>query len=273
MSLYKRGTKYWTAFAVDRTTYRKALGTANRAEAIHRERDLIEAARRGSLTAKTTGPKTLFAAIDTYLEHKRGRAKSQRTPELEAERLAVVKTYFKDIRLSHITAVSIQKYQRARKDAGLSNRTINMDVGALSRVLKHSGRWRTLEQHVEFLPESESMIGRALTAEEQTRLFDAAASNPEWEHVYLAAVVAANTSMRPVEVKHLRRRDVDVFKKVVVVRRSKIESSHRVIPLNAPALKALARMIERPRPVRLHVAGPLPVVCVQMEQAGPDAAD
>jgi integrase len=43
----------------------------------------------------------------------------------------------------------------------------------------------------------------------------------------------------------LRRKDVDLFKKIVTVRRSKIESSHRVIPLNAPALKALGRMVER----------------------------
>ena len=67
----------------------------------------------------------------------------------------------------------------------------------------------------------------------------------EWEHVYCAAVVAANTSMRPVEVKHLRRRDVDLVKKLLFVRRSKNESSHRVIPLNVSALNALARMFER----------------------------
>jgi len=53
--------------------------------------------------------------------------------------------------------------------------------------------------------------------------------------VYCAAVVAANTSMRPVEVKDLRRRDVDLVKKLVHVRRSKNETSHRVIPLNASA--------------------------------------
>ncbi len=87
--------------------------------------------------------------------------------------------------------------------------------------------------------------GRALTTEERTRLFAAAASNPEWEHVYCAAVVAANTSMRPVEVKHLRRRDVDLVKKLVHVRRSKNETSHRVIPLNASAIGAAARMFER----------------------------
>jgi len=76
-------------------------------------------------------------------------------------------------------------------------------------------------------------------------LVDSAASNPEWEHVYCAAVVAANTSMRPVEVKHLRRRDIDLVKKLVYIRRSENETSHRVIPLNASALTAIARMVER----------------------------
>jgi hypothetical protein len=51
--------------------------------------------------------------------------------------------------------------------------------------------------------------------------------------------------MRPVEVKHLRRCDVDLVKKLLHVRRSKNESSHRVIPLNTSALNALARMFER----------------------------
>jgi len=66
-------------------------------------------------------------------------------------------------------------------------------------VLKSCGRWRPLAEHVRNLPERQHPIGRALTADEQKRLFAAAASNQEWEHVYCAAVVAANTSMRPVE--------------------------------------------------------------------------
>jgi len=49
----------------------------------------------------------------------------------------------------------------------------------------------------------------------------------------------------PVEVKHLRRCDVDLARKLLFVRRSKNESSHRVIPLNGSALNALARMFER----------------------------
>jgi integrase len=98
---------------------------------------------------------------------------------------------------------------------------------------------------VKNLPERQRPVGRALTPEERKRLFDAAASNAEWEHVFCAAVVAANTSMRPVEVKHLRRCDVDLVKRLVHVRRSKNETSHRVIPLNASAIEAAARMFER----------------------------
>ena len=147
--------------------------------------------------------------------------------------------------LSAITARAIADFQRTRHKAGIANRTINMDVGVLSRVLKSCGRWRALAEHVHNLPERQHPVGRALTPEERKRLFDAAASNPEWEHVYCAAVVAANTSMRPVEVKHLRRRDVDLVKKLVHVRRSKNETSHRVIPLNASAIEAAARMFER----------------------------
>lgn len=51
-------------------------------------------------------------------------------------------------------------------------------------------------------------IGRALTPEEQKRLLETAASNPEWAHVYCAAVLAANTLMRGVEVKHVRRKNL-----------------------------------------------------------------
>ena len=147
--------------------------------------------------------------------------------------------------LSAITAKAIAEFQHTRHDAGIANRTINMDVGVLSRVLKSCGRWRALADHVKNLPERQRPVGRALTPEERKRLFDAAASNAEWEHVFCAAVVAANTSMRPVEVKHLRRCDVDLVKRLVHVRRSKNETSHRVIPLNASAIEAAARMFER----------------------------
>jgi integrase len=56
---------------------------------------------------------------------------------------------------------------------------------------------------------------------------------------------AANTSMRGVEIKHVRRKDVDLPAKALHIRKSKNEGSKRVVPLNEDALAAMKRMIER----------------------------
>ncbi len=243
MSFYKRGKWYWADFTVDGIRYRKSLETRNWQEAIKRQRELIEAAAKGQL-ATQKGPKRLFEAVEAYLKYK-AVVRAARTVELEAERLSIVKKHFGDAKLTSITPQAVARYQAARHEAGIANRTINMDVGALRRVLKHFGQWRRFQDRVQNLPENQKSIGRILTPEEQTRLFQTAVSNPAWEHVYCAAMLAANTSLRPVEVKHLQRKHADVFKGRVSVERSKLQSSHRVIPLNRPAQDALIRMLQR----------------------------
>ena len=63
--------------------------------------------------------------------------------------------------------------------------------------------------------------------------------------MYCAAILAANTSMRGVEVKHVRRKDFDAEKRVVHIRASKNETRKRVIPLNDSAFDAVQRMVTR----------------------------
>ena len=121
-----------------------------------------------------------------------------------------------------------------------------MDVGAVRRVSKRFEQWRRLEDDIRVLTESEGEpIGRVLPNEQQERLLKTAEANPEWEHVWCAAQLAANTSMRGVEVKHVRRKDFDADKRVVHIRASKNETSKRVIPLNEPAFEAVERMPKR----------------------------
>ena len=81
----------------------------------------------------------------------------------------------------------------------LSPLTQNSYVGHVSLFARHFGRKMLTESGGE-------PIGRVLTKEEQERLLKTAEGNPEWEHVWCAAQLAANTSMRGVEVKHVRRR-------------------------------------------------------------------
>jgi integrase len=239
--------------------YREPTEATNKNKAKQIEHDLIEAAKDGHLRAKQEQPKSLIAAVDAYLADKKIRC-SPRTVELDTERLSIVKQYFGDVRLTAITLDGIAQFQRDRQNGKVqtkdhrkrtvkaANRTVNMDVGALLRVLDFCGHLRRLKdrlRRIHPLPEPEAMVGRALTVEEQDRLFAVAQSNPEWEHVYCAAVVAAHTSLCSVEVRRLRRRDVDLFNRKLSVPYGKNKHRLRVIPLLPPAIKALGRMLER----------------------------
>jgi hypothetical protein len=84
--------------------------------------------------------------VDAYIEGKRLHC-SPRSIEFEDERLITLKRCFGDVPLTDITAKAIADYQRQRHEVGKANRTINMDVGVLSRVLKSCGRWRALLEH------------------------------------------------------------------------------------------------------------------------------
>ena len=83
MSLWKRGRQYWTDFTVAGRRYRKRLGTTNLREATRRERELVEEAGHGRLSADEQGPKRLSDAIGAYLDAKRMRC-SSRTIELKS---------------------------------------------------------------------------------------------------------------------------------------------------------------------------------------------
>lgn len=252
MGLWKRGRRYWTQTVVNGVWIRRPLcppgssrATTSWQEAVRLEKELIRSALEGSLPPQGHTIK-LFDAVDDYLKAKEATANTKRVVEFDRERLEVVKRVLRDVRLATITARTIEGFQAKRRLEGASNRTVNMDVGALRQVMKRFKQWRRIEDDIKMLTESGGEpVGRVLTNEEQERLFKTAESNPEWEHVYCAAILAANTSMRGVEVKHVRRKDFNAEKRVVHIRTSKNETSKRVIPLNASAFDAVVRMVKR----------------------------
>jgi integrase len=229
MGLWKRGRRYWTQTVVNGVWIRRPLcpegstrATTSWQEAVRLEKELIRGALQGHLPPQGHSIK-LFAAVDDYLKRVLG-----------------------DVKLSSITPRTIEGFQAKRRVEGASNRTVNMDIGALRQVMKRFKQWRRLEDDVKMLTESGGEpVGRVLTNEEQERLFKTAEANPEWEHVYCAAILAANTSMRGVEVKNVRRKDFDAEKRIVHIRTSKNETSKRVIPLNDSAFEAVQRMARR----------------------------
>lgn len=182
-------------------------------------------------------------ALDRYLaDHALHVAtRSHRT---ESDHAKPLRKYFKAISLSRISADAILAYIRLRKEKGISNVTINMEICILRRVLKRAKRWAVLADEIPRLPERRD-VGRALTHAEKARLAKTAASKPEWQVARLAMTLALNTTMRSCELEGLRWRDVNLVNRSLTVRRSKTEAGQRIIPLNADAFAAVLECRER----------------------------
>jgi integrase len=243
MALYKRKKTWHTDFSVDGQRFRQSLETTDWREA--KEKELIAQAGEGKLAAfnQRFSRLRIAEALDHYLEDRSVHvlARSHRS---ESDHAKPLRQHLGTLPLTRIDADTVLRYIRLRKDAQISNTTVNMEIGILRRVLKRAKRWHLVADEIPRLPERRD-IGRALAPEEKLRLIKVAQSRPQWETAYLASVLALNTTMRGCEVKQLRWRDIDLMDHSLVIRRSKTRAGERVIPLNANAYNAIMRLRER----------------------------
>jgi integrase len=246
MAVYKRGMNWHMDSTVNGIRYREALNTTDGREARNLERKRVSevlAGKRASTTGRDFGRKPFGEAAKVYLEERTPHV-SSRTIQFERERIKPLAAYFGTQTLVRIKAEDIAAYQRSRLKL-VASRTVNMEVGVLRRLLKRAKVWTVVMEDVKMLPERHAPVARVLSPGQKKLLFQTAGSRPDWLVAYCGAVLAVSTTCRGVELKHLRWRDVDLFDKVVSIKRSKTEAGHRTIPLNRDAQSALARLAER----------------------------
>ena len=221
MAPFKRGKIYYADFSVNGQRFRPSLGTRDWREAQAKEKELIAQASQGKLTP--TGQRfsrlSLNEALDRYLADRSARV-TTRSHRSESDHARPLRAGLGGIPVGRITAEAILSYIRERKAKGISNTTVNMEIGILRRVLKRAKRWHFVADEVPHLPERKD-VGRALALDEKLRLLRIAASRPEWEIAYLASVVALNTTMRGCELRQLRWGDVNLIDRTLIVHRSR----------------------------------------------------
>jgi integrase len=245
VALYKRGKTWHTDFTVNGERFRQSLDTTDWREAQSKEKELIAQASAGKLapTSQQFSKLNFTQAVERYLDDRAAHVQP-RSKRSESDHAKPIREYFASLPVARIDADSILAYIRHRKANGLSNTTVNMEIGILRRILKRAKRWHFVEDEIPHLPERRD-IGRALQPEEKLHLLKLAQSKPEWETAYLASVLALNTTMRGCEIKQLRWRDIDLMDRSLVIRRAKTMAGERMIPLNANAYNAIMRLRER----------------------------
>ena len=243
----KRGQYWHMDVMVNGVRYSEALDTSDRREALRLEKNRVAEIHQGknaSPMGREFARKPFGVAADQFLEERKPHV-AERTAVLERNLLSSLRKFFGERPLLRVRAEDIATYQKARRETGISGRTLNMEIAVLRRLMKRAKVWAIVAEDVRRDRENKGGVARVLTAEQEKLLFETAASKEDWLVAYCAAVLAVSTTCRGIELKHLRWRDVDLFDQAAVIRRSKTEAGHRAIPLNADALAALARLRER----------------------------
>ena len=252
MTLYKRGSAYWSDFSVNGRRYRAPLKTSDRREALRSEKLRISQAQNGGLLSGKVAKLTIIEAAALYLKRRKSEV-SASTVRLETDALKQVKRHLGEAHLGQLSPDSLGTYIQKRKGESIGNRTINIEVGALRRILKRHKLWHIVGEDYHPLPESKD-IGRALTATQELNLFTVAASRPEWQVAFWVSLLTANTSAAGCELRNLKLADVDLETSTMLVKVGKNRFRVRMIPLNLTALWAMEQLHARAR--RLGATNP-----------------
>jgi integrase len=143
--------------------------------------------------------------------------------------------------LPDLTEKVLHGFIRTRLSEGACGRTVNMDLGTLSRAMGKP--WKTLWPNLRKLEERKDS-GRALSPEEEGRLLEAI---PGHRSVLIGTFVriALMTGMRSGEIISLTWGQVDLDRRVITVGRAKTSSgTGRQIPMNQDLHEVLATHAE-----------------------------
>ncbi|HEY1470884.1 MAG TPA: tyrosine-type recombinase/integrase [Candidatus Acidoferrum sp.] len=250
MSLYKRGDVWWYKFIFNGQVIRESAKTNSKTVATDAER----VRRREIEKAYNHIPKRervpLFSnAADVWLAGKTGLA--PKSTERYEQCVPHLKEVFGNGLVCDIDANDVAEYQRKRLVAGVSNRTVNYEVGALRGILRQFGLWGPIADRVRALPERHD-VGRALSAQDETRLI-AAASTSRSPALLPLLLMSLDTGMRSSEVQALRHQDLklawangNITSGEVIVPKSKTAAgTGRLIPFTRRVCACLSLWLSR----------------------------
>jgi integrase len=246
MSVYRRGNTWWYSFRfcgqfIQESAKTKSKTVAKEAENTRR-RELEEGYNNITPEDRKRRILTLSKAAEEYQQHYEARnsANAARYSEYCVKHLV---EHLGNKMLIQITEHTVIAYQHARLKEGAAGKTINEEVGELFRIMEDLGeaiRAKLKRAKKLKLPERED-VGRALTSDEEKKILTHAQASKS-PHIYTAVVIALNTGLRDSEIRFMQWRQIDFFKQLLTVGKSKTaEGTGRTIPLNSELLKALAQ--------------------------------
>lgn len=251
MSLYKRGGVYWSYVWKHGIRYAKSTGT----DKIRAAQD-VDRKHKIELDLKASRPAELNPEMKFGELFARFLADAE-VKQFHIERSKAFLPYFASIPIGEITKNEITRYRKERhKQKTLTETTLNRDV----EVIRHVLFWAVEERILPTNPLARTRLPRPrrikrpiLSIQEEDLLLKAAAP-----HLRRIIIAALDTGMRRGELLSQAWEDIDFFRRVLVVTKSKTaEGESRELPLSTRLVELLSA--ERKATGPLFIFGDQPI--------------
>ena len=200
-------------------------------------------------------PKTLLQeAGEIFLQRQRElcRRKTVESNEGHVRRLV---EFFGNIPLAQFTIGHFEHYQSSR-GARCGASAVNHELNTLARMLKRVDLWYPIRKNYTPLKDRETRPLKIFTAGEQERIFRALKNNPNLELANIVFTITRNTTASGCELRGLRLKNLELESNPPQIHipadSTKNNIRPRGIPLNADALCAIKRAVERAKGLGSH---------------------
>lgn len=240
MSLYKRGSTWWSRIEHNGTVHQQSLRTKNKNTAIELEAALKTSLVTGQHQIAKNCP-TLKEFETRLFDHLRIHVKP-RSLQFYKEQYTVLKaSLLKDMRLSLIDSATCDAFKQWRHSQGVAVATVNHAVRTLRRALHQAEAWRLLERapKLTLMPGENSR--EAVLAEQTVKDMIAYAEVAYAQSKFRFLVpVLVDTGLRISEACNLQRGDVFLGEKPYLrVTEGKSKAAKREVPLTSRAAAAI----------------------------------
>ena len=256
MGLYRRGQAWWMCFTYQGKQHRVPTESNDKkvAEKIYRK-VMTEIAEGKWFEKAAHADKTLAELLDKYLKEHSTPNKSASTVKNDTAMVGEMKEYFGNVLLQDVTPSLISAYKSTLREKGLAAATINHRRTLLRHAFNLAIKeWQWCQKNpVERVSRDKvkNERDRWLTHEEDAKLLECSILHPTRKEntvevsykLQEIVLFALNTGMRQDEILSLEWPNADLFRKTILVVKSK-NGEKRTIPMNQKVfelLKAKAR--------------------------------
>jgi site-specific recombinase XerD len=247
MSVYKRGTSWYIDIHLGGVRINRKAGNTRRS-AKDAEAELKTKFRLRQLhLTDITNDITFGLAANGYLEHIK-KTKSARTFDLDwTDYNKHLKTVFGNWLLQDIDSNMILAFQERQKSAGYANRTVNIHVGLVRKIMNYAkDRKYITTTDLKYPMLQERKKQHAFLTEEEFTLLK---QNMSYGLAQKRIIVGKNTGLRPAELAFLEWNDVHFGLRTLKVQ-AKMEwkpktNEERTVPLNNTCLRILEELYKK----------------------------